>query len=110
MMAEITRLRAAPERLPGSDPADVVPGGLEDDGGTGHGYVTVSSGLYHERLPLAGTSVAELRRRLAGRLDIDPNATPVINGQRVHDEERTRVGLNQLVAFIRLAGEKGSCR
>jgi len=76
------------------------------DGDAGPGLVQVATGLYAERLPVAGRTVAQIRDGFADRLDIDPQAVPVIDGRRVTDEQ-TVVDAGQHLAFVRYAGEKG---
>ena len=76
----------------------------EDSGG----MVQVGTGLYTERLPVAGMTIEDIRETFADRLDIDPGAQPVVDGQLVTDES-TRVEPGQQVAFVRHAGEKGMC-
>jgi hypothetical protein len=74
----------------------------EDSGG----LVQVGTGLYTERLPVGGMTIQEVRETFADRLDIDPGAQPVIDGQLVTDES-TRLQTGQQLAFVRHAGEKG---
>ncbi len=71
------------------------------------GIVQVGTGLYTERLPVAGMTIDDIRETFADRLDIDPGAHPVIDGQLVTDGS-TRVQPGQQLAFVRNAGEKGS--
>jgi hypothetical protein len=85
---------------PGGGPDTIFP----DEEPAGH--VQVGTGLYSERLPVAGMSVTDIRETFADRLDIDPNAQPVIDGHLVTDES-TRVRSGQQLAFVRHAGEKG---
>ena len=75
----------------------------DDDSG---GLVQVGTGLYSERLPVGGMTIEDVRETFADRLDIDPGAQPVIDGQLVTDES-TRVQPGQQLAFVRHAGEKG---
>lgn len=101
-MAEQTRSSHENALLnPGGDPNDVWSSGYSV------GLAVVSSGLHSERLPVAGMTVAEIRQSFADRLDIDPNATPVLDGHRVANEH-TPVGVEQTLIFIRDAGEKGT--
>jgi hypothetical protein len=80
-------------------------GGLFDDN-TATGIATVSnSGLYTERLPVANMTVREVRARFGDRLDIDPHSQAEIDGRPVTDDVVIRA--NQLVTFVRHAGEKG---
>ena len=102
--------RITPQRdreTPGGPPPGSLAGTIGPDA-DGDPSVIVSSGLYHERLPLANTAVAEIRRRFGDRFDIDPNAVAVIDGEPVDDEAGTRVRSGQLVAFVRPSGEKGA--
>ena len=101
-MTEQVTTRPRHDRGPG-------PGGLlgvAAAGGSGE-MVVVSSGLFHDRLPVAGLTVAEVRDRFADRLDIDPSATPVIDGEPV-DDENVVVRPGQTLSFFQYAGEKGS--
>ena len=68
--------------------------------------VSVSSGPYAEDLPLAGTSVGEVRRKFSDRFDIDSQAQAIVNGNSVGDETILKAG--EALMFIRHAGEKGS--
>ncbi len=68
--------------------------------------VQVGTGLYTERLPVAGMTIDDIRETFADRLDIDPGSHPVIDGELVTDGS-TRVQPGQKVAFVRSAGEKG---
>lgn len=70
------------------------------------GMAQVGTGLYTERLPVAGMTITDIRETFADRLDIDPGAQPVIDGQLVTDES-TRIQPGQQLAFVRHAGEKG---
>ncbi len=71
------------------------------------GMVQVGTGLYTERLPVAGMTIEDIRETFADRLDIDPGAQPVVDGQLVPDES-TRIQQGQQLAFVRHAGEKGA--
>jgi hypothetical protein len=69
--------------------------------------VTISSGPYIEQLPVANSTVGEVRRRFGGRFDIDPEAQAFLDGQAVGNETVIRTGQNLM--FSRRAGEKGRC-
>ncbi len=101
-MTEQTRGQGQIERTPppGGGIDSVWPG--EDRGG----LVQVGTGLYTERLPVGGMSIDDIRETFADRLDIDPGAQPVVDGQLVTDGS-TRVEPGQRLAFVRHAGEKG---
>ena len=79
-----------------------------DDDVEAAGQAEVAAGLYHDRLPVVGMTVAEIRASFGDRLDIHPNAVAVLDGERVSDE--TRVGPRQRLAFVRFSGEKGRGR
>ncbi len=68
--------------------------------------VTVTTGLYADSLPVAGMTVAEVRRRFADRLNIDPAAAAVLDGHATDETARLRAG--QVLSFVRAAGEKGT--
>jgi hypothetical protein len=70
-------------------------------------HVNVSSGPYSEELPVAGTTVGEVRRRFSDRLDIDPNAVSIVNGKP--QDENYLLGAGESLMFVRHAGEKGGC-
>jgi|SRR5262245_36765887 len=70
------------------------------------GTVHVTSGVNDEWLPLAGRTVGELRRRLASRYDLGPEALATVRGQLVGDDVVVRQG--EHLAFIRDSGEKGA--
>lgn len=102
-MTELIRAQTPQERA----------GGAPDDFGgvwpnqEPAGLAQVSTGLYTEHLPVVGRTIMDIRRTFADRLDIDPSAQPVIDGQLVADES-TRVEPGQRLAFVRHAGEKGA--
>ena len=106
-MPEQTRTR------PPAEPAALLPGGgglWDGDADTGApGLAVVGSGIYSERLPVNGMSVEAIRQRFADRLDIDPRATAVLDGEAVGDEN-TPVRTGQTLIFVRWAGEKGRRR
>jgi len=87
-------------------PALVSSGGSPiDDALDEVGFATVSHGPYAETLPVAGMSVGEVRRRFRDRLDIDPTAVAVVDGNEVEDGHSIAPG--ELVTFVRRSGEKG---
>lgn len=65
----------------------------------------IISGPYSQSLPVSGLSVGQIRQRLGTRLDIDPRAIAVIDGQDVSDEVVVRA--NSTLVFVSRAGEKG---
>lgn len=67
--------------------------------------VGVSHGIYSERLPVAGLSVAQVRARFGDRLGIAPDALAWVNGQPADDQ--AVLASDQMLVFGRLAGEKG---
>lgn len=86
----------------------------ETHGGPGGGsfdpiaadLVAVTAGPYSERLPLAGRTVAQVRRRFADRFDLDPQAVAVVDGQPAADD--TVLAADQVLTFFRPSGEKGA--
>lgn len=68
--------------------------------------VSVSSGPYSEELPVAGTTVGEVRRRFKDRFDIDDQAVAVVGGTPKDDKYLLATG--EALMFIRHAGEKGA--
>lgn len=67
--------------------------------------VNVSSGPYSEELPVAGTTVGEVRRRFSDRLDIDDQAVSIVNGKTADENHLLSAG--ESLMFVRHAGEKG---
>ena len=67
-------------------------------------YVISPSGQ-REMLPVAGSTVGEIRRRLADRLNIDATAQAMVGNQTVGDDVVLRTG--EYLLFRRAAGEKG---
>jgi hypothetical protein len=99
-MSERERPRS-PEELP-------VPEGLGHrfgGGGDAGGSVTVDYGVYREELPLGGRTVAEIRRIVGPRYDIDPRAAATVDGLAADNQTVLRAG--QELRFMHIAGEKG---
>jgi hypothetical protein len=69
------------------------------------GMATVSTGLYSEFLPVANSTIGEIRARFRDRLQIPPNSQAILDGVAVDDDVRIRNG--QLLRFQHTAGEKG---
>ncbi len=101
-MTELIRAQTHRERAGG--PPDDFDGAWSNQEPAG--LAQVGTGLYTEHLPVVGMAVADIRRTFANRLDIDPSAQPVLDGQLITDES-TRVEPGQRLAFVRHAGEKG---
>jgi hypothetical protein len=71
------------------------------------GTVSVGASIYnHEALPVAGMTIEQVRRTFGDRLDIDPQATPVLDGAPAPDES-TVLRAGQTLTFFRPSGEKG---
>jgi len=69
------------------------------------GRVNVIHGVYAHSLPLAGRTVREARQELEDRMNIAPEATAVVDGVEMGEEEILRE--NQVLNFVSPAGEKG---
>ncbi len=95
--------RTRPENL------DAGPDPFSDDFATGTatltGRVEVIHGVYAHSLPLAGMTVRQARSELEDRMNIDPDAIAVIDG--VEANEDTVLEENQVLNFVKPAGEKG---
>ncbi len=74
----------------------------------GTGLATVIHGTYDEALPVAQMSIAQVRSRFGDLLDIDPEATGMLDGVPVDDQEVVQAG--QVLLFMRPGGEKGGSR
>jgi hypothetical protein len=72
---------------------------------TAHGSVDVIHGIYAHSLPLAGMTVRDARLELEDRMNIDPEALPVVDGREV--DEDTVLAEGQVLNFVKHAGEKG---
>jgi hypothetical protein len=90
--------REQPGRSGSPFDVDGVPANVE--------YVNViSPSGQRESLPVAGRTVAEIRRQLADRLNLDPTAQAMVGNQDVGDDVVLRPG--EYLLFRRMAGEKG---
>lgn len=63
------------------------------------------SGLYSERLPIADSTIGDIRARFQDRFDIAPDSQAVLDGVEVGDSTVIRAG--QILRFRHTAGEKG---
>jgi hypothetical protein len=72
---------------------------------TGTGRVDVIHGIYAHSLPLAGMTVLQARTDLEERMNIDPEAVAVIDGEEADDDTVLLEG--QVLNFVAAAGEKG---
>lgn len=72
------------------------------------GMVTVSSGPYSESLPVADSTVGEIRARLRDRFDLPPDSQAMLDGNEVGDDVVVRA--SQALTFVRQSGEKGMAR
>ena len=86
-----------------------IPGGLgsifgnPDSGGAG--AATVASGIHVEQLPVADSTVGEIRARFRDRFEIPPGSAATIDGREVDEDTVVRTG--QLLSFRHTSGEKG---
>ncbi|MCC6417511.1 MAG: hypothetical protein IT429_04615 [Gemmataceae bacterium] len=69
------------------------------------GCVEVIHGVYAHSLPLGGMTVEEARLELEERMNIDPEATAVVDGVEVEEDAVLREG--HVLNFVKPAGEKG---
>lgn len=67
--------------------------------------VEVIHGVYAQTFPLGGMSVRRARSELADRMNIDPEAVAVVNGDEV--DEDTILTEGQVLNFVKHSGEKG---
>ncbi len=65
------------------------------------------SGIHNHSLPLAGRSVAEVRKKLSGTLNIATDTVANVNGETVKDEAHTTLKAGDTIEFVKHAGEKG---
>lgn len=82
-----------------------TPADLNDDVPQSAGNVDVIHGVYAHSLPLAGMSVKQARKELVNKMNIDPQATAVIDGNEANDNTILTEG--QVLTFVKPAGEKG---
>lgn len=97
-MSEMNRPEHVTQRLGGGSP-------LPGDDPLGNLATVLSPVGHRELLPVAGLTVAQIRQRLADRLNIGADAQATINGQAVGDDVVLRAG--EALYFRRAAGEKG---
>ena len=71
----------------------------------GEGHVDVICGIYAHNLPLGGMRVRDARDELIERMNIDPDAVAVVDGNLV--DEDTVLAEGQTLTFVKHAGEKG---
>jgi hypothetical protein len=75
------------------------------ENGINRGSVDVIHGVYAHSWPIAGMKVKDARAALAAKMNIDPAATAVVDG---NDTEEDCVLLEgQVLTFVKQAGEKG---
>jgi hypothetical protein len=68
-------------------------------------HVDVVSGVHAHSLPLVGMTVGQVRAELAERMNIDPAAMAVVDGNPVPED--TALAEGQVLNFVKHAGEKG---
>lgn len=80
---------------------------FESGGGVAlqEGQVHVIHGVYAHELPLVGMTVGQARNELAERMNIDPDAIAIVDGNEV--DEETVLGEAQVLNFVKHSGEKG---
>ena len=69
------------------------------------GRVEVIHGVYAHSLPLSGMTVGQARAELEDRMNIDPEAIPVVDGRQVPED--TVLHESNVLNFVKPAGEKG---
>ena len=69
------------------------------------GNVSVVHGCYSHSLPLGGMTVREARAELDERMNIDPDAMALIDGNDAAEDAVLTEG--QVLTFVKHAGEKG---
>ena len=69
------------------------------------GDVDVIHGVHAHSFPIAGRTVSQARPELEERFNIDPEATPYVDGVQVDDD--TVLAEGQVLTFNMHAGEKG---
>jgi len=84
---------------------DPFSGGQSDATAVGEGQVDVICGVYAHNLPLGGMRVRDARDELSERMNIDPEAVAVLDGNEV--DEDTVLAEGQTLTFVKHAGEKG---
>jgi hypothetical protein len=88
------------------------PDAFSDDFSTGtatavaEAQVSVIHGVYAHDLPLAGMTVGQARMEVSERLNIDPAAVAVLDGDEV--PEHTVLVEGQVLNFVKRSGEKGA--
>lgn len=81
-------------------------GGPFDEGTAADTSIEVTSGVYKEKLPIAGLTILAVRQKFKDRLDLNDNATAIIDGNEV-DNDRV-IGVGESLTFLHKSGEKGN--
>ena len=84
------------------------PDGLPDifSSDVGPDLVSCQHGQYHERLPLVGMTIAQVRARYSDRFDLDGQSIAYVNGIAVPETHRVNPG--ETLMFSHKSGEKGA--
>ena len=69
------------------------------------GRVEVIHGVYAHSLPLVGMTVGQARSEFGDRMNIDPEAVAVVDGNHVPEDTVLHEG--NVLNFVKPAGEKG---
>jgi hypothetical protein len=70
--------------------------------------VTITHGIHYKEFPVAGMTVAQIRRTLSSILNIDPGSVAVIGGNVIKDEEsKTVLGKDHMVSFVKESSIRG---
>ena len=72
---------------------------------TAVGDVSVVHGVYAHSYPLAGLRVRDARNHLEQRMNIDPDAVAIVDGDEASED--TMLAEGQVLTFVKHAGEKG---
>lgn len=79
--------------------------GIFDEFEDASAMARVSTDLYDEELPIANSTVGEVRARHRDRLGISPESTAHLDGEAVDDS--TVIRANQVLSFSVISGVKG---
>jgi len=95
-------------RLPLQPAQQASPGGGLGDpfASDSAGLATITHGPYSEQVPIAGLTVATIRRQLGARYNIPADGLGFVDGDQVDDDTVVREG--QVLTFMHLANAKGA--